>query len=253
MTEINESSKKIADIIGVIDEIAFQTNLLALNAAVEAARAGEQGRGFAVVATEVRSLAGRSATAAKEIKDLIQDSVKKVEDGSMLVTQSGQTLEQIVGVGEEGVRHRRRDRRGFARAVLRHRAGEQGRHADGRDDPAERRARRSRPPPPRSPWRNRRAALNEMMGRYQLDESDGAPVAAKPRATAAPAVSAVKRGQERRGTNRPWNANGNGHGHGNGHGNGKAAAPARAGEPRSESAQPLKAAANGGDAEWQEF
>ena len=96
MMDINEASKKIADIIGVIDEIAFQTNLLALNAAVEAARAGEQGRGFAVVATEVRSLAGRSATAAKEIKGLIQDSVRKVEDGSVLVTQSGQTLEQIV-------------------------------------------------------------------------------------------------------------------------------------------------------------
>jgi methyl-accepting chemotaxis protein len=96
MTEINGASKKIADIIGVIDEIAFQTNLLALNAAVEAARAGEQGRGFAVVATEVRSLAGRSATAAKEIKDLIKDSAKKVEDGSTLVTQSGQSLAQIV-------------------------------------------------------------------------------------------------------------------------------------------------------------
>jgi methyl-accepting chemotaxis protein len=96
MADINDSSKKIADIISVIDEIAFQTNLLALNAAVEAARAGEQGRGFAVVATEVRSLAGRSATAAKEIKELIQDSVRKVEDGSLLVTQSGQTLEQIV-------------------------------------------------------------------------------------------------------------------------------------------------------------
>ncbi|HUN75102.1 MAG TPA: methyl-accepting chemotaxis protein [Steroidobacteraceae bacterium] len=96
MADINESSKKIADIIGVIDEIAFQTNLLALNAAVEAARAGEQGRGFAVVASEVRNLAGRSATAAKEIKELIQDSVKKVGDGSVLVTQSGQTLEQIV-------------------------------------------------------------------------------------------------------------------------------------------------------------
>ncbi|HKT72912.1 MAG TPA: methyl-accepting chemotaxis protein [Steroidobacteraceae bacterium] len=96
MSEINDSAKKIADIIGVIDEIAFQTNLLALNAAVEAARAGEQGRGFAVVASEVRSLAGRSATAAREIKELIQDSVKKVSDGSVLVAQSGQTLEQIV-------------------------------------------------------------------------------------------------------------------------------------------------------------
>jgi methyl-accepting chemotaxis protein len=97
MTGINQASKKIADIIGVIDEIAFQTNLLALNAAVEAARAGEQGRGFAVVATEVRSLAGRSATAAKEIKALIQDTVQKVDEGSELVKQSGATLEQIVG------------------------------------------------------------------------------------------------------------------------------------------------------------
>jgi methyl-accepting chemotaxis protein len=96
MAEINQSSKKIADIIGVIDEIAFQTNLLALNAAVEAARAGEQGRGFAVVATEVRNLASRSATAAKEIKALIQDSVRKVDEGSTLVTRSGATLEQIV-------------------------------------------------------------------------------------------------------------------------------------------------------------
>ena len=96
MADINDASKKIADIIGVIDEIAFQTNLLALNAAVEAARAGEQGRGFAVVATEVRNLAGRSATAAKEIKALIQDSVHKVNEGSNLVTQSGATLEQIV-------------------------------------------------------------------------------------------------------------------------------------------------------------
>ena len=96
MAGINESSKKIANIIGVIDEIAFQTNLLALNAAVEAARAGEQGRGFAVVASEVRNLASRSAAAAKEIKELIRDSVGKVEGGSQLVTQSGQTLEQIV-------------------------------------------------------------------------------------------------------------------------------------------------------------
>jgi methyl-accepting chemotaxis protein len=96
MSGINVASRKIADIIGVIDEIAFQTNLLALNAAVEAARAGEQGRGFAVVATEVRNLAGRSATAAKEIKALIQDSVAKVDEGSKLVDESGKTLDEIV-------------------------------------------------------------------------------------------------------------------------------------------------------------
>ena len=95
MQEINEASKKIANIISVIDEIAFQTNLLALNAAGEAARAGEQGRGFAVVASEVRNLAGRSATAAKEIKALIEDSVAKVEEGTRLVNQSGDMLVDI--------------------------------------------------------------------------------------------------------------------------------------------------------------
>ena len=97
MEEINKSSKKIADIITVIDEIAFQTNLLALNAAVEAARAGEHGRGFAVVAAEVRNLAQRSASAAKEIKGLISESVQRVTDGSELVDQSGKTLTEIVG------------------------------------------------------------------------------------------------------------------------------------------------------------
>ena len=101
MSQINESSKRIADIIGVIDEIAFQTNLLALNAAVEAARAGEQGRGFAVVAGEVRNLAQRSAQAAKEIKELIRDSVAKVEDGTGLVNESGVMLKDIVTAVED--------------------------------------------------------------------------------------------------------------------------------------------------------
>ncbi len=96
MKGINDSSRKIADIISVIDGIAFQTNILALNAAVEAARAGEQGRGFAVVASEVRSLAGRSADAAKEIKQLITDSVSRVEQGTALVDQAGTTMNEVV-------------------------------------------------------------------------------------------------------------------------------------------------------------
>ena len=96
MRGINDASRKIADIIGVIDGIAFQTNILALNAAVEAARAGEQGRGFAVVASEVRSLAGRSADAAKEIKSLISASVERVEKGSALVDQAGVTMTEVV-------------------------------------------------------------------------------------------------------------------------------------------------------------
>jgi methyl-accepting chemotaxis protein len=96
MQGINEASRKISDIIGVIDGIAFQTNILALNAAVEAARAGDQGRGFAVVASEVRSLAGRSAEAAKEIKTLISTSVERVEQGTALVDKAGETMTEVV-------------------------------------------------------------------------------------------------------------------------------------------------------------
>ncbi|EGI75945.1 methyl-accepting chemotaxis protein, partial [Hylemonella gracilis] len=93
---INDASRKISDIISVIDGIAFQTNILALNAAVEAARAGEQGRGFAVVASEVRNLAGRSADAAKEIKQLINNSVERVTQGTALVDQAGATMDEVV-------------------------------------------------------------------------------------------------------------------------------------------------------------
>jgi len=101
MTSITASASKISEIIGVIDGIAFQTNILALNAAVEAARAGEQGRGFAVVAAEVRTLAQRSANAAKDIKHLISDSVQKIQNGNELVNESGETMHKIVGAVQE--------------------------------------------------------------------------------------------------------------------------------------------------------
>ena len=140
MDSINESSRKIVDIISVIDGIAFQTNILALNAAVEAARAGEQGRGFAVVAGEVRNLAQRSAAAAKEIKTLIGDSVEKVEGGSKLVAQAGQTMEEIVtsikrvtDIMSEITAASVEQTRGYRTSEHRH-------HPDGRSDATERRA-----------------------------------------------------------------------------------------------------------------
>jgi hypothetical protein len=130
MRGINDSSKKIADIIGVIDGIAFQTNILALNAAVEAARAGEQGRGFAVVASEVRSLAQRSADAAKEIKALITASVEKVEHGTVLVGRPARRCRRS-STSIKRDRHRGRDQPPASNRVRRGRAGRQGVSADG--------------------------------------------------------------------------------------------------------------------------
>jgi methyl-accepting chemotaxis protein len=240
MTEINDASKKIVDIIGVIDEIAFQTNLLALNAAVEAARAGEQGRGFAVVASEVRSLAGRSATAAKEIKGLIQDSVKRVEQGSLLVTQSGQTLEHIVtsvkkvsdiigeiaGASQEqsvGIEQ-------VNKAVMQLDAMTQQNAALVEEASAASQS-----------MAGQAKALHQMMAPYQVTaeaaNNAAAAIAAAAeslRLTFAGPVSAPANA-ERRATGRPWSASET-----------KATLPARS--------RPLKTAvANGNDSEWKEF
>jgi len=231
MTEINESSKKIADIIGVIDEIAFQTNLLALNAAVEAARAGEQGRGFAVVATEVRSLAGRSATAAKEIKDLIQDSVRKVEDGSALVTQSGQTLEQIVSsvkkvsdIIAEIAAASREQSSGIEqvnKAVMQ------------MDEMTQQNAALVEEATAASQSMAEQASqLNSLMEHYQIPGGD--PVIA----------AAPDRPVERRGASRPWS--------GRSTQPGKSAAPEAADPAPARAAAPARVA-NGGDTEWKDF
>jgi methyl-accepting chemotaxis protein len=228
MTDINEASKKIADIIGVIDEIAFQTNLLALNAAVEAARAGEQGRGFAVVATEVRSLAGRSATAAKEIKDLIQDSVRKVEDGSALVTQSGQTLEQIVAsvkkvsdIIAEIAAASREQSSGIEqvnKAIMQ------------MDEMTQQNAALVEQATAASQSMAEQASeLNGLMERYRLGGGEQAAAAAPDRA-------------ERRGAERPWSDRGAKH-----------AKPAEPQAARNAAAPPRPKSANGGDAEWQDF
>ena len=237
MAEINDSSKKISDIIGVIDEIAFQTNLLALNAAVEAARAGEQGRGFAVVATEVRSLASRSASAAKEIKNLIQDSVRKVEDGSLLVTQSGQTLEQIVAaikkvsdIVAEIAAASREQSSGIEqvnKAVMQ------------MDEMTQQNAALVEQATAASQSMSEQAReLNEMMGKYKLNEGEQQSIE--------PVAASTPRAAERRtGAARPWSAKA---------GKGVSAKPAEA-TASAEPAMPAKKQASGGGdaASWEEF
>jgi methyl-accepting chemotaxis protein len=242
MADINDASRRIADIIGVIDEIAFQTNLLALNAAVEAARAGEQGRGFAVVASEVRNLAGRSATAAKEIKDLIQDSVRKVQDGSLLVTQSGQTLEQIVAsvkkvsdIVAEIAAASREQSSGIEqvnRAVMQMDELTQQNAALVEQATASSQA-----------MADQARELNEMMGRYRVqgDGRQGSSASARPSATSdAPTLSDSAGGSaasERRTRNRPWSGK-------------RAAATTSSTAPPAAS---RKQATGGSDTDWQEF
>jgi methyl-accepting chemotaxis protein len=210
MADINDASRRIADIIGVIDEIAFQTNLLALNAAVEAARAGEHGRGFAVVANEVRNLAGRSATAAREIKALIQDSVRKVNDGSELVNRSGETLAEIVasiktvsGLVAEIAAASRDQSQGIVQinqAVL-----QMDQFTQTNGNLVAQAAAASQT------MAQRAGELNGAMERYQLDESHqqpGSPApagrAAQDRAAVAQAQSTAAHAVERRGAARPW-------------------------------------------------
>jgi methyl-accepting chemotaxis protein len=253
MSGINEASKRIADIIGVIDEIAFQTNLLALNAAVEAARAGEQGRGFAVVASEVRSLAGRSASAAKEIKELIQDSVRKVGDGSVLVTQSGQTLERIVSavkkvsdIVAEIAAASREQASGIEqvnRAVMQMDELTQQNAALVEQASAASQA-----------MVEQVGGLNEMLARFDIGVVQDALTPAtrtpggtdRPSSVRRPAKSAAASRPERRNTNRPWTDRKPGAA--------PASPPASGGTPKLAAVASRNAAAAADDAaEWQEF
>jgi methyl-accepting chemotaxis protein len=240
MAEIDEASKKIADIIGVIDEIAFQTNLLALNAAVEAARAGELGRGFAVVASEVRSLAGRSATAAREIKGLIQDSHKKVDEGSSLVTDSGATLEQLVSAVKQ------------VSDIIAEIAAASQEQSCGIDQVNKAVMQLDATTQQNSALVEEASAASESMAdqaRALADMMDKYNVAQEPVAGAAPApvnsrgATAQQDTQERRGAGRPW-----------------ATADAKAQPAKSFTSrasvgrtQPMAAAANGADSDWQQF
>jgi len=230
MADINDASRRIADIIGVIDEIAFQTNLLALNAAVEAARAGEHGRGFAVVASEVRNLAGRSATAAREIKALIQDSVRKVNDGSELVTRSGDTLGQIVasiktvsGLVAEIAAASRDQSEGIEQINQSVLKMDEFMQTNG--------SLVSQATAASQAMAQRAGELNDMMERYRLHEA-AQPQVAAPRET--PPRAAPVKTKERRSTARPWNAR-------------KSSRPAP-GTP----AAPLRAAVDD-DMDWKEF
>jgi len=229
MSEINGSSKKISDIIGVIDDIAFQTNLLALNAAVEAARAGEQGRGFAVVASEVRNLASRSAAAAKEIKGLIQESVSKVEDGTKLVDASGKVLQDIVS----GVKK--------VTDVVAEIAASSQEQASGieqvnkavmsMDEGTQQNAALVEQATAAAQSLNEQAAnLTQMIARFQI----GSESAQAPAARATPARGPSRAAPERRGPNRAF-------------------AKAAAKPAVTSVAAQASAASGGGNSEWQEF
>jgi methyl-accepting chemotaxis protein len=245
MSEINRSSTKIADIIGVIDEIAFQTNLLALNAAVEAARAGEQGRGFAVVATEVRTLASRSAAAAKEIKGLIHDSVAKVAEGTRLVDESGEVLGEIV----TGVKKVTDVVAEIAASSQEQAAGieQVNKAVVSMDEMTQQNAALVEEASAAAQALSQQAvALQDLITRYNVGDSaasrpGAATVVPAPAVPAGGPPKAAARGSERRTVNRPWR----------GAATAGTAAPAAARNDRS--GRGRKAAGNEGDGNWNEF
>jgi methyl-accepting chemotaxis protein len=261
MSSIQESSRKIADIIAVIDDIAFQTNLLALNAAVEAARAGDQGRGFAVVASEVRSLAQRSATAAREIKGLIQDSVQRVEEGGRLVGESGKLLGEIVTavkkvsdiVGEISAASREQAAgvEEISRAVMQMDEGTQQNAAMVEQATAA-----------AASMNEQARKLADLTAFFRLGVTVEVPAAGQRDATSTitttsaasvgasrPASAAAPGGVERRAANRPWGARNGASGHG---------ALARLKDKKSDGqpepgVKPVPAAASSGGEDWEHF